>query len=390
MNLDHAISWRAKSIEEFNLIPVPDGWKDAVAVGTEEAWKRYYEYRNQIESDHTKRFVSDGSKIDDSDDDDDDDYYVQINDDDNYLREFMAEWKNGMVKEHIVRLQWCSSNATKSLEEARKLWPWTPTFGDVSWDENDFGEELVTGEYRSHVWSPFAIPHAIDLYHFYHRRPRYNTMEFKTYWKYHSVDFGDVNTIANKVDLDSCCNDAGYYKILCFNRFEDEKLRLDVIDAKNLTIKTVKKLRKFLYGTNRGDVVCDHHDFLRLLFASMGTIDSRCDPKCGWLGYEWMPDEELRNTFVEEQIPLYDAKFDPDGEPGKTGNDYYECGLSWLEYHIAKAADDLDPITIHYKPPRKEDAPGWYEGYDEDNRGLDEAAMYDMLSQMMHQCQRQR
>uniref|UniRef100_A0A7S2LM06 Uncharacterized protein n=1 Tax=Leptocylindrus danicus TaxID=163516 RepID=A0A7S2LM06_9STRA len=336
-------------------------------------------------------YVSDSANIDsgEHDDEHDDDEYGVFNEEEECLREFMLEWKEGMEIHHISRLRTSGSGPELSFEEARTLWPWTPTFGDLSW-EMDQGDELRTGEYRSHVWSPYAIPRALDLFHGYHRRARYSSMEFKTYWKYHLVDFEDVDTIAKKLDLDSCFKDEVYYESLCSNYFEDEELRMDVIDAKNLTIKTVRKLRRFLYGTNRSGVICDHHDFLRLLFASMGTIDTGCDPKGGWLGYEWVPDREARQEFMKEQIPIFRGKFDPEGDPGESEGDYYECSVTWLAYYIAKAADDLDPITVRYKPPRKEDAPGWYEGYeDEHGSGADQAALIEMYSNLLRRGQRQ-
>lgn len=46
-----AQTWRAKSIEKFNLLPVPDEWKDAVAFGTKYTWKRYYSHRTKMEKD---------------------------------------------------------------------------------------------------------------------------------------------------------------------------------------------------------------------------------------------------------------------------------------------------------------------------------------------------
>ena len=47
--LDAGMSWRDKSMKQFGLLDVPDGWKDAIARGTEEAWEKYYKYRVNTE-----------------------------------------------------------------------------------------------------------------------------------------------------------------------------------------------------------------------------------------------------------------------------------------------------------------------------------------------------
>ena len=62
-------SWREKSIDKFNLQPIPE-WKDSVAIGSEDAWKRYYKYRVDKEKDDARNisfsnYNSDGDSIDD-------------------------------------------------------------------------------------------------------------------------------------------------------------------------------------------------------------------------------------------------------------------------------------------------------------------------------------
>ena len=77
------MSWRNKSIEKFDLQPVPDGWKDSVTVGSEEAWKRYYEYRSHTESQQSSEIDFDSESSDDK-----------------ICAGFSKEWK-ATVKEHI-------------------------------------------------------------------------------------------------------------------------------------------------------------------------------------------------------------------------------------------------------------------------------------------------
>ena len=118
-------SWRDKAIDKFDLRPVPEKWKDAVALGDEDTWKRYYKYR---------------SEIDDVDEDDADPEECPENG--HYLR----EWKQTFAQQIEERMRdGCP-------------WPWSPAFGCIVWDD----DYIRTAEYFSHAWSPYAIPHAIE------------------------------------------------------------------------------------------------------------------------------------------------------------------------------------------------------------------------------------
>ena len=127
-------SWRIKCIETFNLKPVPEAWKDGVAVGTESAWKTYFEYRTSEEEASSKQ--ARGGE----------DYHGDEGE--SYI---MKMWKEKM-------------NWTKSSDE----WlSWTPKVWDLSFEDED---ELRTAEYIGHIWSPYVLPHALRLRHFYHCR----------------------------------------------------------------------------------------------------------------------------------------------------------------------------------------------------------------------------
>ena len=302
-------SWRVKCIDKFGLRPLPN---DA-AIGSEDAWKRYYEFRSREEA---------GSASDEEN------------------SEFLEEWKGGMAE-----------RTSKYLAENQVKWHWTPMLGgDLVWEDYD---HLRTAEYYSTVWSPYAIPHAIALMHRYHNRVRMHSVEFHTFWAYSFVDCEDESTIDGE----------GYRKI-CSNHFEDEELRADVIKFQTLNASTCEKLRKFLYGAQCQEVTCSDMDFWLLLFGSMGTIDSDLeeDPKGGQLGYVWQPyrDSKMRKFLYDLKAVEGDEE-DEDEEGGPDGpfDEYYPSGCSWLKHRVMEISDNLGAVTKHYKHPTIEDAIGY-------------------------------
>jgi hypothetical protein len=148
------LSWRLQSIQQFGLRPVPPA--SAVAGGTEEAWKKYYKYRCQTEGIKEEQGGDgDMDKEEQGGDDDSDDEYDWG--EENYgSKKLMGEWKKQL--------------GYMEYEANDCGWHWTPKFGDLTWDDWD-DDEIRSAEYYCHVWSPFAIPHAIALERRYHRRP---------------------------------------------------------------------------------------------------------------------------------------------------------------------------------------------------------------------------
>jgi len=327
------MSWRAKSIEEFGLQPVPDGWKDSVAIGSEEAWESYYTYRSRVECR--------GSEEDDSGDEiDSDGDYI---DDENY--DFMKEWKQKMAAQIEVYM----ANDCQ--------WHWTPGFGHLVWDD----DQLRSAEYYTHVWSPYAIPHAIDLEHRYHCRSRMSSVEFGTIWSYRKVDFEEEVAI-----------DSDEYEELCSNCFKDEELRADVINLSHMNKLTCQRLRRFLFGAHSEEcrkVTCSDMNFWLLLFGSMGTTDPNLekDPKGGNHGYSWHPwnNKELRKK-------LYDLKAaegnDREGDPNGPFDGYYPSGCSWLKHRLLEITGNLGAVTKHYIPPTIKDAIGYDDRYQDEER----------------------
>jgi hypothetical protein len=151
------------------------------------------------------------------------------------------------------------------------------------------------------------------------------------------------------------------FETLCSNCYEDEELRLDVIDTSGLTKTTVSSLRRFLFGALEESVhdFCDNFSFLRLLFGSMGTFDSNLAEvpstlmKCH-LGWVWRTSGDLLKQMVEKGI---------------VEEDEYPS-ICWLEHRMREVAGTLRPVDRYYKPPTIKDAPGYgYGRFTSDGEG---------------------
>ena len=148
-------SWREKSIEKFGLLPIPDGWKNSVAVGSENAWERYYNYRVKIESedprnDSDDRYNSDGDSISDEEDPD----------------------KEGLKSVIFSWAEFGIMDETEKLMADGCKWQWTPQRPTLRWEDES---KLRYADYYSHVWSPYAIPRAIDLAHSWYFKVGWNS-----------------------------------------------------------------------------------------------------------------------------------------------------------------------------------------------------------------------
>mmetsp|Transcript_6275 Transcript_6275/g.15605 ORF Transcript_6275/g.15605 Transcript_6275/m.15605 type:complete len:387 (+) Transcript_6275:83-1243(+) len=312
-----------RCVDQFGLQPVPDAWKDSThGRGSETAWKRYYNYRSRVED------IADVDKLSE-----DDDGYLDYK----YLKEWQQE----------VELRSEEYMAT-DVE-----WHWTPKLGNLTWEDY---EQLRSAEYYAHVWSPFAIPHAIELEHRYHGRARYRSFEFFTFWGYRLIDFEDESTI-----------DSDRFKNICSNCYEDDVLRQDIIKESHMNNNTSSKIRKFLYGTDSDEskaITCSDMNLWLMLFASMGTTDPDLDtdPNDCDHGYAWCPsrDKEMKQK-------LYDLGAsegnDPRANPNGPIEDYYPSGCGWLKHRLLQITGNLGPVTQHYQPPTIKDAGGYDENY---------------------------
>jgi hypothetical protein len=311
--------WRTKCIEEFKLEPVPVTWSDQVARGSEKAWKNYFEYRKK----QVKVETNKGSDDDDDDDDDDED-------EDDLVQETMMEWR-GKLEE----VEFESFPDQEDNPEQPGKWQ---THIRVENLVHEY-DEMRSAEFHGHVYSPYALPHAINLEHRYHRRPRHSTMEFWVVWGYKLLDFEEAQE-----------QETGDFTTICSNCYEDEELRADVIDVSHLNQNTVDRLRRFLFGAveESKPVCCDDFSFLRLLFGSMGTFGDDGSYETlmgGWIGYSWtIPSDSLREKMIRE---------------GTIGEDVYSFEISWLEHRMRQVAGALRPIDVYYTAPTIKDAPGF-------------------------------
>mmetsp|Transcript_3662 Transcript_3662/g.5408 ORF Transcript_3662/g.5408 Transcript_3662/m.5408 type:complete len:342 (+) Transcript_3662:31-1056(+) len=318
------VTWRSKCISKFGLKEPPS----TVPTGSEDAWKRYYKTRVKIEEDD--------ARLEDEDYDSDGNSIAKEED-----------------AEEVSELMW--SWATYGMERLEKLmpedckWHWTPQRPKLGWDSDC---KLQSADYYAHVWSPFAIPHAIKLYHSWYGKVGWSYSTLNTDYHYMLVDFEDSD-------------EGGKYVQLC--SFDD-----DVIKTSNLNKTAVAKLRKFLYGGNTKKIkqqTCSDKDFLLLLFGSMGSTDEHLedDAKDACLGWTWVPsnDDDTKEMLFKLKAPEDD---DENGVPPTTLGKYYPRRCSWLRYAILKAADALGPISKHYQPPPEKKASPT-RGYDDSDSG---------------------
>jgi len=322
-------SWREKCINIFNLKHAPDALKDSLAVGTEDAWKRYFHYRILRDFESTKLTEEADACFGGN-------------------KELLEDWRYAM------------KTKIGDLMEEKCEWQWTPYFSDCDmvWEDSD---DLRSAEYLGHVWSPFPIPRCIALKHNYHCRVRWSTVDFYVTWEYKLINFECANE-----EIKRCS-----YEELCSNSFEDEKLRADVIRTSNLNEHTLGKMRRHLYGSSSDtskSLTCSDKNLLLLLFGSMGTTDSKLedDPMRGGLGYVWRPrfgdGEKERKKLFDAKVPLND---DPNSSGSGSGSfpesfdDYFPEGCSWLYHRVLEVSKTLGPCTMHYREPTIRDAPGY-------------------------------
>eukprot|EP00956_Cyclotella_meneghiniana_P025064 scaffold51466_cov63-Cyclotella_meneghiniana.AAC.1 len=271
------------------------------------------------------KYNSDGDEINSDGDDDYDDGTTSNKD-------LMDSWKWKM--EDLLEEE-------KYLAEECE-WHWTPSIDSVDWDDS----QLISADYYSTVWSPYAIPHGIGLHHYYHSRPKWNYIDFNTHWEYDLLDFEEE---ASKYVT---------YKRFCSNMLD----KIDNIKTPGLNKETYKKLRCFLYGTHSKEsesVTCSAYNFWRLLFASMGTTDSNLSDTLGTrgcVGYHWEMNDTLRKKLYDDKAIEPGDDADPNGPFEK----YNPCfrKASWLRHKILEITDNLGPVMKHYVGPTMKDANG--------------------------------
>lgn len=292
---------------------IPAEWPlpDEVSTATVDVWRAYYSHRIACK------------KRED---------YLQDSDEDEYgeeekVRELFDKCQSELeeVEEGVRGVDWTNDNG----------FPWFEnTFIDIErYVPDAYGcNELQSATYKAIVFSPYAIPHAIELQHRYHRRARWSTMEFYATWAYSLKTYDNGVSSSNEMMQ------------LCSNCYEDEELRADTIELDGLTTSTVDRMREHLFGTLSSKSYLDDFSFMKLIFASMATPNFETVE--GEIGHGWFPDSKVSKQIVAEGI------FPSEDEIK---------GIQWLEYEVRRVTNALRPIDKYYEPPKIQDAPGYYD-----------------------------
>jgi hypothetical protein len=234
---------------------------------------------------------------------------------------------------------------------------------------DDDYQSIQSATFGSHVWSPYAIPHAIALEHCYHERARSTTFEFHCIWSYKLLDFepNDVGGIHRNDNDEDDDDDDDDFEQVCSCCFEDEELRAYEIETPGLNDSCLlTRLRRFLFGSSsdasKQETGCTDYQFWLLLFASMGTLDYDTLWTTEGIGWVWSPRIYYmhNNSIKDKELlePMIQSKLLHPGHPGES--DACDIQVSWLEYQLRKVSNTLRPADQYYRPPPRQDAIGYY------------------------------
>jgi hypothetical protein len=187
--------------------------------------------------------------------------------------------------------------------------------------------------------------------------------EFSCSWGYKLLDFEQGGIEEEELE-----DDEDDYERICSCCFEDEELRAYVIKTPGLNdTRLLSKLRRFLFGSSSDlskQETCNDYEFLILLFASMGTFDYDTIWTTEGIGWVWSPkiyyaydtaeDKQLREAMIQDKVMR------PGEHEGWYSSDVYDLQVPGLEYHIRNLSNTLRPIDRYYRPPRRQDAVGYY------------------------------
>jgi hypothetical protein len=178
-----ASSWKQKCIDAFELQPVPArkgtaSQKALSELDVEEMWKRYYEFRIQANRDEEEE--------------------ESYDDDDNGDKELLQKMQED-VKDLAAELDcpWWTQHMKMRVTEA-------------VWEECD---ELRTLTVHSYIFSPYQIPHAVQLEHRFHYRARMSSIEFFCSWNFSLLHLKDYTPQPCYADEE--------LEVLCSNGFKD-------------------------------------------------------------------------------------------------------------------------------------------------------------------------
>ena len=302
---DDDIDWRQKSIQEFKLLPIPHEWtvNERVSTASNHEWRAYYSHR-KICKKH-ERTVYKGTD--------------NVGYDYGYERSLRRRWKE-KLKEVEQEISGCKGWSENVYLEVTDLYGYT---GDT-----------FRVEYKALVWSIYAIPHAIQLEHWYYEnRTRSWSIEFDTKWSHSLKTYREVFSSYEK----------GY---ICSNECKAGRICFETIDTTNLHAGTVGHMQRHLFGSELSSKVLNKFDFMKLIFASMATPYFQTLKK-GDIGYVWRPDygSKLEKKILGKQLV----------------ESLEDMAIRWLEYEVRRASDALRPIDKYYQPPNHEKYPAYDE-----------------------------
>eukprot|EP00617_Octactis_speculum_P004589 CAMPEP_0185774692 /NCGR_PEP_ID=MMETSP1174-20130828/79391_1 /TAXON_ID=35687 /ORGANISM="Dictyocha speculum, Strain CCMP1381" /LENGTH=357 /DNA_ID=CAMNT_0028462001 /DNA_START=45 /DNA_END=1114 /DNA_ORIENTATION=- len=333
-------SWRERAIGAFGLLPLPEEWANdalvALSQSDDASWKRYYEFRQN-----------------------------QSQDEDNEEEEEDCGLPK-RVREALAREAAEIGLSSTNNAAGAKMWLKHAQFvglGDTSWEDYD---NLRSATYYGLVFSPFAVPRAMELKHRYHNRMRYASVEYFATWSFKLLRFdGEPGGDTRQVDL-AHQFPAGYilsglppetagfdtetgYEELCSDELEDPPdIRADIDDQcwtgvhkttfAGLTPMTVRRIRGWIFGhVVRSVTVLDDFALMRLLFATCGTASF--NTASGDIGHSWP------NYRHEREPALVEMR-----ESGVVPNDADNFSISWLEHRVRMICGALRPIDRFYQP----------------------------------------
>lgn len=256
-----------KSVDEFSLKALPcEGVEVRAWDATDnETWKRYHSFRTKSNK-HSCTLENSTFAVEESDS-------IAASLRSNWMKDFRSEAED--VGE--AGRDWFRATSSK-IHDSR---------------ENDMETGFSVGKFGSTVFSPYAIPRAIELRHRAHLRSGWSSVAFSLTWKFKMIRFdGYLGGDAEERRLaDLYPEEAPHFKgkavyepktkfeVLCSNGFVEPPLALgpssivEDIFVDNFSTTIVRRLREWIYGVHhfRSRELIGDFDLLRLLFAAFGS-----------------------------------------------------------------------------------------------------------------------
>mmetsp|Transcript_17070 Transcript_17070/g.32295 ORF Transcript_17070/g.32295 Transcript_17070/m.32295 type:complete len:297 (-) Transcript_17070:374-1264(-) len=284
MNEETPLSWRERCTQEFSLLSLPGEWtanNDALSnlsVSDDETWKRYHEFRTRLVREQTSR---------NEDDDDDDEGYGKL-----------LQRCQEAFRDELRRLDPTGGRGVSSLDWQSHT---IQQIEHCNWEDLEYDGDLRSATYLSYIFSPYALPHALNFKHYYHLRARMNWGEFHCEWLFSMLRFdGKPHGDEVQQELAYSWPMSWHYRgpsqvvykaqekmeVLASNGLIDpphvegvEWAHVEDINVSNFTSLTVQRLRGWLFGSSFHSLtVMDNFSFL---------ASTLCILWIGWIWYGW-------------------------------------------------------------------------------------------------------